>query len=88
MHIHPPTSFGASIKGGGEWHIPDFIKTAGVPRSMYAHTSEAVDFDALKGKRIAILGGERVRPKNERISHAVRSLSLVTALRNFCSFVL
>ena len=24
---------------------------------MYAHTSEAVDFEAHKGKRIAILGG-------------------------------
>jgi cation diffusion facilitator CzcD-associated flavoprotein CzcO len=26
-------------------------------RALYAHTSEAIDFEALKGKRIGILGG-------------------------------
>lgn len=29
-----------------------------MPRSLYAHTSEAINFEALKGKRVAILGGE------------------------------
>jgi cation diffusion facilitator CzcD-associated flavoprotein CzcO len=42
------------IQGGGEWHTPDMIKV--LPRSRYAHTSETIDFDALKGKRIAVLG--------------------------------
>ena len=42
------------IQGGGEWHTPDMIKV--LPRSRYAHTSEAIDFEALKGKRIAVLG--------------------------------
>lgn len=43
------------IQGGGEWHTPDFIKT--LPKSRYAHTSEAVDYAAMQGRRIGILGG-------------------------------
>ena len=44
------------IQGGGEWHVPDLIKQ-NVPRHLYAHTSEAIDFSRLKGKRVAVLGG-------------------------------
>jgi OHCU decarboxylase len=44
------------IQGGGEWHTPEFIREA-LPPTRYAHTAEAIDFDALRGKRIAILGG-------------------------------
>jgi hypothetical protein len=44
------------IQGGGEWHVPPMIGTA-LPRSLYAHTSHAIDYAALAGKRIAILGG-------------------------------
>ena len=44
------------IQGGGEWHTPAFIKDA-LPRSRYAHTAEAIDFEALRGRRIGILGG-------------------------------
>lgn len=44
------------IQGGGEWHVPAFIRE-GLPRNLWAHTSEAIDFAALKGKRIGILGG-------------------------------
>lgn len=43
------------IQGGGEWSTPDFIKS--LPRARYAHSSEAVDYNALKGKKIGILGG-------------------------------
>lgn len=43
------------IQGGGEWHTPDFIKSA-LPKSRYAHTSEAIDYAAMTGKKIAILG--------------------------------
>jgi len=28
-----------------------------LPRHLYAHTSEAIDFEALKGKKVAVLGG-------------------------------
>lgn len=44
------------IQGGGEWHTPEMIRAA-LPRSRFAHTSECIDFAALKGKRIGILGG-------------------------------
>ncbi|MDG6094765.1 NAD(P)/FAD-dependent oxidoreductase [Acetobacter sp. AN02] len=43
------------IDGGGCWNTPAFIRNA-VPRERYAHTSEPIDFTALKGRRIGILG--------------------------------
>ncbi|WP_068168351.1 NAD(P)-binding domain-containing protein [Neokomagataea thailandica] len=43
------------IDGGGEWFIPEFIKN-NVPKEYYAHTHEAIDFEALRGKRIGVLG--------------------------------
>lgn len=44
------------IQGGGEWHTPPMVAER-LPKRRYAHTSEAIDFEALKGRRIAILGG-------------------------------
>ncbi|MFM9327807.1 FAD/NAD(P)-binding protein [Paenibacillus mesotrionivorans] len=44
------------IQGGGEWHVPRMI-TEQLPKERYAHTSERIDFEALRGKRIGILGG-------------------------------
>ena len=44
------------IQGGGEWHVPPMIEKA-LPHSLYAHTSEYIDYAALAGKRIGILGG-------------------------------
>jgi len=43
------------IQGGGEWHTPPLVRA--LPRARYAHTSEPIDFAALAGKRVAILGG-------------------------------
>ena len=39
-----------------EWHVPPVI-SENLPKSLYAHTSESIDFNLLKGKKIAILGG-------------------------------
>ena len=44
------------IEGGGRWQIPAIISD-NVPPERYAHTSQAVDFAGLKGKRIGVLGG-------------------------------
>ncbi|MGA5662639.1 NAD(P)-binding domain-containing protein [Bacillus bombysepticus] len=44
------------IQGGGEWHVPSMISET-LPRHLYAHTSEDIDFEALKDKKVAILGG-------------------------------
>lgn len=44
------------IQGGGEWHAPAFVTEALAP-TRWAHTSQAIDYEALAGRRIAILGG-------------------------------
>lgn len=44
------------IQGGGEWHVPALI-AENIPKALYAHTSEAIDFSSLLGQKIAILGG-------------------------------
>jgi cation diffusion facilitator CzcD-associated flavoprotein CzcO len=43
------------IDGSGEWRIPEAISAA-LPRHSYAHTRENIDFEALRGKRVAVLG--------------------------------
>ena len=43
------------IQGGGEWHAPAFVQA--LPPERWAHTSQDIDYAALAGKRIAILGG-------------------------------
>ena len=43
------------IEGSGRWYIPEII-SGSLPRARYHHTSEPIDFAALKGKRIAVLG--------------------------------
>jgi cation diffusion facilitator CzcD-associated flavoprotein CzcO len=44
------------IQGGGEWHVPRFIADV-LPPSRYAHTSGPVDYAAMQGWTIGILGG-------------------------------
>jgi OHCU decarboxylase len=44
------------IQGGGEWHAPEFIRRSAPPH-RWAHTSQPIDYQALAGRRIAILGG-------------------------------
>ncbi|MED1605233.1 NAD(P)-binding domain-containing protein [Cytobacillus kochii] len=44
------------IQGGGEWHIPSLV-SENLPKNFYAHTSKNIDFNSLKNKKIAILGG-------------------------------
>jgi cation diffusion facilitator CzcD-associated flavoprotein CzcO len=42
--------------GAGGWQIPDFVDPTLWP-DLAAHTNEAVDFTALRGRRIAVIGG-------------------------------
>ncbi len=44
------------IEGSGIRQIPTFISSA-LPKSLYAHTHESIDFAALKGRHVAVLGG-------------------------------
>jgi cation diffusion facilitator CzcD-associated flavoprotein CzcO len=43
------------IEGSGRWRIPQSL-IARVPASSYAHTTDAIDFRKLKGKRVGVLG--------------------------------
>ena len=43
------------LEGCGEWHVPELITDA-VPRKRYAQANGDIDFAALKGQRVAILG--------------------------------
>jgi len=43
------------IDGSGHWHVPEMI-TRALPRERYAHTRDPIDFAALSGKRVAVLG--------------------------------
>jgi cation diffusion facilitator CzcD-associated flavoprotein CzcO len=43
------------IQGSGAWHVPAAIRDA-LPRERYAHTAEPIDFAALRGRRVAVLG--------------------------------
>ena len=42
------------IDGSGAWAVPPVL--GGLPRERWFHTSDAIDFDRLKGLRIGILG--------------------------------
>jgi cation diffusion facilitator CzcD-associated flavoprotein CzcO len=43
------------IEGSGDWTVPRLLTDA-LPQRLYAHTRWDIDFDALKGKRVAVLG--------------------------------
>jgi cation diffusion facilitator CzcD-associated flavoprotein CzcO len=43
------------IEGSGAWTVPEFI-TEKLPKTSYAHTRDDIDFSALRGKRVAVLG--------------------------------
>lgn len=40
--------------GFGEWWMPDFVQA--LPRTLRAHAAEEIDFGALRGKVVAVLG--------------------------------
>jgi cation diffusion facilitator CzcD-associated flavoprotein CzcO len=41
-------------EGGGHWWMPDFI--AALPPTFRAHAADPIDFAALRGRRVAVLG--------------------------------
>lgn len=44
------------IEGAGVRRVPDFVRD-NLPRETWAHTSDAIDFSALAGRRVAVIGG-------------------------------
>lgn len=43
------------IDGSGAWDVPAMIRER-IPAHLWAHTRDAIDFDALRGRRIGVLG--------------------------------
>jgi hypothetical protein len=43
------------MDGNGAWAVPDIV-ARNLPRERYAHTAEAIDFAALAGRRVAVVG--------------------------------
>lgn len=43
------------LSGFGGYVVPDFMKE--IPKEKWSHTNELIDFDALVGKRVAVIGG-------------------------------
>lgn len=44
------------LQGSGEWVVPEHIKK-NIDRECYYHTSDEIDFDSFKGKKVGVLGG-------------------------------
>ena len=44
------------VAGNGGPYIPPVLSES-LPRSLYAHTADPIDFAALRGKRVAVIGG-------------------------------
>ncbi|NTX33872.1 NAD(P)/FAD-dependent oxidoreductase [Myxococcus sp. CA033] len=42
------------IDGSGRWEVPAVV--AGLPRELYAQTREDIDFEALRGRKLGVLG--------------------------------
>lgn len=43
------------MDGNGCWSVPQMVRDA-LPRDRYAHTAERIDFTALAGKRVVVVG--------------------------------
>jgi cation diffusion facilitator CzcD-associated flavoprotein CzcO len=65
------------IDGSGQWEIPAMIRD-GLPPRLYAHTRHDIDFAALAGKRIAVLGAGASAFDNAAtaLDHGAREVTL------------
>lgn len=65
------------IEGSGAWQVPRFVREA-LPPDRYAHTAEAIDFAALRGRRVAVLGAGASAFDNAAVAleHGAREVRL------------
>lgn len=65
------------IEGSGAWEIPALIRER-LPARLYAHTRDAIDFEALRGKRVAVLGAGASAFDNAAVAleHGAREVHL------------
>jgi len=67
FRLHLETAGGTSVetarkiilatgfRGGGDAYVPDVL-TRNLPRARYSHTEDAIDFAALRGKTVGVIG--------------------------------
>jgi hypothetical protein len=67
--------------GTGHPAIPAFM--AGLPRSHWAHSSDDIDFDRLKGRRVVVIGAGASAVENaaEALEHGAREARLLVRRR-------
>jgi len=65
------------IEGSGQWHVPPMVRDA-LPDHLYAHTRASIDFEALRGKRIGVLGAGASAFDNAAVAleHGAREVHL------------
>jgi cation diffusion facilitator CzcD-associated flavoprotein CzcO len=65
------------IEGSGQWRVPAMIRDA-LPERLYAHTRSDIDFAALAGKRVAVLGAGASAFDNAAVAleHGAREVRL------------
>jgi FAD-dependent urate hydroxylase len=65
------------IDGSGRWDVPAMIRD-GVPPHLFAHTRQDIDFSALAGKRVAVLGAGASAFDNAAtaLDHGAREVTL------------
>jgi len=44
------------LEGAGARRVPEFVRD-GLPRDVWAHTADRLDFSRLRGQRVAVMGG-------------------------------
>lgn len=47
--------FALGLSGGGGQRVPEMVRA--LPRERWFHTEDPIDFEALRGRRVAVLGG-------------------------------
>lgn len=65
------------IDGSGAWQVPSLVRDA-LPERYYAHTRDAIDFEALRDKRVAVLGAGASAFDNAAVAleHGAREVRL------------
>jgi FAD-dependent urate hydroxylase len=66
LHLDTPTGpevvltrevvLATGLEGAGARRVPEFVRY-GLPRDVWAHTADPVDFSGLRGRRVAVIGG-------------------------------
>jgi cation diffusion facilitator CzcD-associated flavoprotein CzcO len=76
-HLARTVVIATGYDGGGRWSVPEFVSSA-LPPECYSHTNGSIDFDRLRGRRLAVLGHAASAFDNANIAldHGAASVDL------------